>query len=172
MADSTYYAILSAVKDGIVDIALPAINPNDIQLIKVENFRETVLPGLPGVLILPLGQETMPIQGGSVGRDYIGYPVAVVMLDSDRQDTGSGEPTEAMTGTQDQEHRYDIKLYWRQQIRKKFINQRLAVPSPSVSDVFTCHVEPQAVVEAADWLEDNIWVSTLVLRFFSRETRG
>jgi len=169
---SVYYQILSKVLEDIKALDLEDIATANIQLAKVLNERETVFPGLPGILVLPLGQETMPIAIGTVGKDYIGYPVAVMMMDSDRRDTSTGQPSAADAGTQDQDFRYDTKLLWRERIRKQFINQRLPLTLPDGSDVYTCQVEPNAVVEATDWLEDNIWMSIIVLRFWSRESRG
>ena len=50
MASATYKAILDQVVDDIKMLDLSSIPDANIQLIKVENYRETVKPGLPGVL--------------------------------------------------------------------------------------------------------------------------
>lgn len=165
---SIYHAILEKVQSDLRSLDLAEIADDNIQVIKVLNERETIMPGLPGILIHPVGQELMPSQFGTVGFDYIGYPVAVVMLDIDRQDTGSGIPEDAVTGTQDQDFRLDSKLTWRDRIRKKFHHQRLSIDI-SGADIYTCQMEPNPVVQANTWLETNLWVSAVVLRFFSRE---
>ena len=126
---SIYYAIMQKVQIDIQELSLVDIDSANIQLAKVQNERETIFPGLPGILVLPLGQETMPATAGTNERDDIGYPVAIVMFDIDRQDTGTGLPTDAVPGTQDEEFRFDRKLQWRERIRKKFINQRLDISS-------------------------------------------
>src|SRR3990172_745649 len=170
---STYYAIMQKVQIDIQELSLVDIDSANIQLAKVQSERETIFPGLPGILVLPLGQETMPATAGTNERDDIGYPVAIVMFDIDRQDTGTGLPADALPGTQDQEFRFDRKLQWRERIRKKFINQRLDISSyVSGASIHNCLVEPGTVVDADDWLKDNIWTSVLVCRFLSRETRG
>jgi hypothetical protein len=175
---SVYKAILNSVVDAIKALDLTDIADDNVILCKVPQERETVMPGLPGVLVYPLGREMMTATAGTNCRDDIGYPVAVMMLDAERLDQSTLEPVagDATTpdgGTQDQDFRYDLKLYWRETIRKRFYHQRLDV-SAYKSDgwVHDCLMEPEAIVEAKDFLEANIWVSVLVFRFMSRETRG
>jgi len=171
MANSTYYAILEAVHTKIVQLSLTAIPAANIQLAKTEHFRETVEPGLPGIHVMPAPVETILVNEGTTCRDDIGYPVTVLMMDSDRQDTGSGLPADAIPGTQDQEHRFDEKLHWRQKIRKAFINQRLTLAT-GYPNVLRCTIEPLEVVRRNDWLEANIWIGGLVVRCWTREDRG
>jgi hypothetical protein len=169
---SVYYSILEAVHSAIQDIGLEAIEDENIELIKVYNERETVVPGLPGVLVYPLGPENINVTEGTNERDDIGYPVAVAILDQDRQQSDTGLPADAEEGTQDQSFRFEEKLIWREQIRKEFINQRLTLTGATPNCTNRCTLEPQAVVNTEDWLATNIWISVLVFRFWTRETRG
>jgi hypothetical protein len=171
MADSTYFAILNAVKTRILDLNLTAIPDANVQVVKTEHFRETIEPGLPGIQIMPAPVETILVNEGTTCRDDVGYPVTVLMMDSDRQDTQTGLPVDADDGTQDQDHRFDEKLHWRERIRKAFINQRLKL-TDGYPDVFRCTIEPGEIIRDTDWLEANIWISVLVIRCWTREERG
>jgi len=168
---SIYYNILSGVLSAIQGLDLTDMPAANIKLIKVENFRETVEPGLPGVLVFPISSENIAIDEGTTCSDDVGYPVGVLILDADRQDTSTGLPEDADDGTQDQAFRYDQKLLWRQQIRNEFINQRLSLPS-SMPSVYRCTIEPGEVVRSNDFLEANIWVSAMVIRCWTRERRA
>lgn len=171
-ASSIYHGILLQVQVQLKALSLSQIVDENIEIAKVLNERETVFPGLPGILVLPIGNESIPPAGGTNERDDIGYPVGVVMFDSDRQDTRTGEPADAELGTQDQFYAFDRKLKWREDIRAEFIRQRLDISSQIAgADIWDCTVEPGAVVNSDDWLRDNIWMSVLVLRFWSRESR-
>jgi hypothetical protein len=171
MARSTFMSILEAAKTQIVSLDLPEITDAAIKILKVFNEREvnTVRCTMPGILLFPLGPETMDPSSGTICNDDIGYPVAVAMLDSEMQDTADSEPACAETGAPDQEYNFDRKMFWREQIRKKFFHQRLS----GVASVYTCHVEPLPMVDEVAWTEDygGMWISMLLLRFMSRETR-
>lgn len=171
MAESTYYAILEAVQTRIIDLNLTSIPAANIVVLKTEHYRERVESGMPSIQIMPAPVEAMLVDEGTTCRDDIGYPVTVLMIDSDRQDTTTGLPSGASQGTQDQAHRFDEKLHWRQQIRKAFINQRLdlATGYPNCS---RCTVEPAEIIRPTDWLEANIWIGVMVIRCWTREDRG
>jgi hypothetical protein len=167
-----YYAILDAVLTSVKSIGLEDIASANIQLVKAFNERETIVPGLPGVLIAPLGPEIIVAIEGTNEMEDIGYPVAVVLVDQDRQQSGTGLPADAEEGTQDQFFRYEQKLIWRSQIRKQFINQRLSLSGVTPDKTNRCTVEPQMVVNAEEWLATNIWISGTVFRFWTREVRS
>lgn len=161
--------ILDAVKDRIQGLGLTDMTDDKIQIAQVMNSRETVFPGLPGILIVPIGAESMSPTAGTVGKDDIGYPIGVAILDETRQDTQDGLPADAQAGAADQDYNFFDKLEWREMIRKAFFHQRL----DGVPTVYTCHVEPMPIVDTVEWLSrGGIWISMLVLRFISRETRG
>lgn len=153
MANSVFKNILEAVQTGIQGLSLAGISSANVQIVKVFSDREALTPELPGILILPLGPERMNSREGTISSDDIWYPVGVAIFAAD---------------VQDQSIDFDQYLLWRESIRKKFISQPLA----GVVSVRKCNVEPQEVVNPRRWLADNIWVSALVLRFMSRETRG
>ena len=164
---AVYFDILNQVKVRIQSLDLTGIPDSSVEIVKANTERETVNPGIPGVLILPFGEEGIPVEAGSLRRDQIGYPVAVIMIDVDRQSSVTNVPASADEGTVDQDYNLDIKLTWRERIRKRFINQKL----PGVNSVWNCVIEPDLVVDAETLLNQNLWMSVLVLRFLSRETR-
>ena len=153
MADSVLKSILDQVQADVQSLALDGIASGNIQVIKVFNQVEEVLPTLPGVLVLPIDSESIARADGTNHRDDVGYPIAIgiVAADSDSQSAD-----------------FDRNLLWRERIRKKFINQRLV----NVPSVFTCLIEPRQIVDPFRWLSRNLWVSTLILRFMSREARS
>ncbi len=165
---AVYFDILTRVAVDIKALSLTGIAEANVQVIKANTERETIVPGVPGILILPFGEELIPVDGATLRRDDIGYPVAVIMIDIDRKSSVTEIPATADEGTVDQDYNFDNKLTWRESIRKKFINQRLT----SVTTVWNCIVEPDLVVDAETLVNDNLWMSVLVLRFLSRETRG
>lgn len=170
--EAVYFAILEAVQDGIQALNLDGIDDADIQLVKVNPGRETVKPTIPGILVFPTGTEAIPLDGGTLRRDDLGYPVGILMLDADRQSSVTGIPADADEGHVDQDYNFNAKLLWREKIRKKFIRQRLTAVAITDVDVWTCEVEPDIVVDPGPLWSANLWVGSLVLRFISRETRG
>jgi len=171
VADSTYYAILLEVQNKIRGLNLTAIPADNVKIAKVEHYRETIEPGIPGIHCITLGSENIAINGGTNERDDIGYPVGILMFDTDRQDTGDGLPADAMPGTQDEAFRFDEKLSWRQRIIKAFNNQRLTL-SAGHPNVHRCTIEPADIVRPTDWLEANLWIGQFVIRCWTREFRG
>jgi hypothetical protein len=119
----------------------------------VFNHVEELLPTLPGVLIAPLDADAISRAGGTNQRDDVGYPIAVGLFAAD---------------SDSQTENYDRNLLWRERIRRKFLHQRLS----GVPSVYTCLVEPKQIVDPFRWLARNLWVSTLLLRFLSREARA
>ena len=161
MVQSTYLQILQSVKQRIQELDLTGIGENSIVILKVFNDRELTLTAkVPGIALFPLGPETMDATAGTVCKDDIGYPVGVIMVDSE---------TSGDTGNADQDYNIDNKYHWRQEIRRRFFHQRLT----GVDSVYTCMVEPLPIVDEVDWSQNygSLWVSTLLLRFISRELR-
>lgn len=150
MADSVLKSILDQVQADIRSLNLADIDAGNIQVIKVFSNVEERLPTLPGVLIAPLDGESINRGGGTNNRDDVGYPIAVGMFAAD---------------SDSQTENYDRNLLWRERIRRKFVNQRLS----GVPSVYTCVAEPRQIVDPQRWLSRNLWMSTLVLRFLSRE---
>lgn len=152
MAESVFKAILDQVQADIQGLNLAGIDSGSIRVVKVFSDIEEMLPTLPGVLIGPLDAETSPPQVGTNARDDIGYPIVVGMFAAD---------------SDDQVQNHDRNLLWRERIRRQFANRRLA----NVPSVYTCLLEPRTIVDPRRWLTRNLWASSLLLRFMSRETR-
>jgi len=149
---SVHYDCMTAVKSGIEALALAGLSEASILVRKVPidwDFRTG--PRLPGVLIAPLGSETVAPNAGTNARDDVGYPVAVAILDADNADATANH------------ERY---LAWRQSILRKFRHQ----PLGAVAGVYTCLVEPDAITVPEAFLKHH-FVSAFVLRFISREER-
>lgn len=152
MANSVLKTVLDQVQADIRSLSLEGINDASVHVVKVFNQIEEVIPELPGVLVLPIDSESVARNAGTNNRDDVGYPVAVGMFAADSDSQAAD---------------FDRNLLWRERIRKKFVNQRLS----NVSSVYTCLIEPRQIVDPFRWLSRNLWVSTLVLRFMSRESR-
>jgi len=165
---STYRQILEAVQMRIRAAQLPDLDDCNVIVDKVNRNRERIIPGIPGIVIAPENAESIPLGGGTNVRDDVGYPVSVSMFDCHRQQSFDGEPACAEEGCVDGTYEFDDRLYWREQIRKIFIRQRL---SP-IDCVYTCEVEAFQVLNADELLKRNLWSSSLLLRFISRESRG
>jgi hypothetical protein len=142
-------------------LALPGMPPANVVIQKVPGDRLQDLPAerYPCILICPYGAETLDPRAGTNNRDDVVYPVMVAILASERD--------AARQPTSQQEKRFDQYLRWRESIRKSFHNQRLTST--------LCHtVEVQAleIVDRSVWFERGIFVSRLLLRCVSRESRG
>lgn len=167
MALSIYRAILESVRTKIVGLGLRGLDAGNVAVLKTNVSREEVSPGVPGILIAhPFGSvEEFSNVRGVCQKDDVGYPVVITILASDRGD-GTGVP--GNVGTQDQLKDHDLYLLWREMVRKAFINQALE----NVETVYTCNWEPRRIVDESEWKRRNLWASSLVLKFWSRETRG
>lgn len=106
---------------------------------------------LPAVIISPRDAEGLdPMQGTNLADDVV-YPIQVVILDQDGQ---------SQTANLDQ------YLLWRESIRRKFNNKRLA----GITEVISVTVQPKTIVDAERWVKGQ-FVSAQVLMVTSRETR-
>ncbi len=107
----------------------------------------------PLILITPQKPQLPPTLGSNVQDDVI-YGVMVTLVDDDNQEKTL-------------EANHNKYLLWLQKIRKQFHNKRLS----NVSTVYTCQVEQYQPVLPGAW-QDNKWASALLIKVFSRETRG
>ncbi len=116
---------------------------------------DTTLRGTRGGIILSMPlQET--VADASVQRDDIGYPVMCTIFAADNRDLDVNQ---------------DKYLKWRQQIFKAFRKWHPPLVAAEQHDVWQVRVEPGPVVSQMSWMK-NIFSSSLVLRFISREPRG
>lgn len=161
---STHERCIDAVIRTIKNLDLEDLHTASILKSKVPVTRrfqlktgETGRVELPGVLVAPWGAEQISPQQGTNLRDDIGYPVVVVLIQSNTRTNVE----------QDQSIDLSRIMLWRQTIIKAFRNQ----PLSGVRSVMTCTVEPQSVIGLESFFR-GFDVSSVVFRFFSRETRG
>lgn len=149
--NSVMYRILTAVQTQIQALALTGVSSSNIVVKWLGRQWETTTDPVPSVIISPApSAETMP--NDLTGTDKIGYPVLVTMIDKQNQD---------FTGN------LNRNLKWRELINREFRYQPLA----GVAEVIYCEPEPKPQFEAGMFMR-NTYVSSFVMRFISRETRG
>jgi len=152
-----YERIMSAVQSRIRTLALTGVSSGNVAVRKVP-YEKDVGTGLtltyPCVQITPGPQETANPLLGVVGRDDYGYPVLVTMMEKD--------------ALKNQSTNRSRNLKWREQVIRAFQNQRLS----GVDEVYTCVVEPNAIIHGGNWIEHELWTSFVYLRFTCRMTRG
>lgn len=147
---AVHYRILEAVRVGVNACALSGIPSAQVHRV----WLPRVLEGLvtyPAVLICPAGAETDVSQ--LVGRDDVGYPVLVALVDKQQADNAANMPR---------------NLLWRQKVARYFRWQRLA----GVTEVQlpTQIIPDQVVIPEA--FAKNLFMSAILFRFISREPRG
>lgn len=150
------YRCLRAVQSRLQLLALADIAGSEIIVQKLPLDRalgSATFHELPAVLVSP-EQESMDPHAGVNQRDDVGYGVRVTLVDRDNQE-------------RTREANLDKFLLWREQIARAFRQQRLS----GVPEIYTCIVEPDQVVGSDAWTK-NLFASSLVLRFLSRERRG
>lgn len=150
------YRCLRAVQARLQLLTLEGIASSSIVVQKIPLDRSLGTAAghqLPALLVSP-EQESMDPKAGVNQRDDVGYGVRVTIVDRDNQE----RTREANLGHY---------LLWRQQIARAFRQQRLS----GVAEIYTCIVEPDQVVGSEAWAK-NLFASSLVLRFLSREGRG
>jgi hypothetical protein len=109
--------------------------------------------GLPAIVVSPR-RAAMPPTVGTNHFDDVHYDVQVSIFDRDNQ-----EPT--------LEANLDRQLLWREQIARAFRNQRLV----GVPQIINAEVDPTDELSKDGW-KHQLMISTLLVRFTSRETRG
>jgi len=90
---------------------------------------------------------------GTAGRDDVGYGCQVTICEPNHSDI---------------EAHVERHLKWIQRIRKKFINQRLG----TIASVHTCTVQTKEVPIPKAFTKDNQLAHAMIIRAWSRETRG
>jgi len=154
-ADATHYQCLVATQAVIQSLLLDGIANSSVVVKKIPLDRILGPQGIsyPGVLVTP-ARETMDHTAGLNRLDDVGYGVLITMLDADNQ-----EPTVAAN--------INKYLTWRQRISKAFRNQRLS----GVPEIIIAFVDPIEMVMPEAW-NKQLWASSLLVRFISRESRG
>lgn len=147
VADAVHYNIMDAAQDVIQALSLTDIGTN-VVLRKLPTDRDLTLPAV----IVSHGTETETQLPGTNLADDWGYPVLVSIVSNGNQDYTLSEQ----------------ELEWREKVRNAFNNKRLS----AVGTTFRCVVEPRAIVDLGLWKEQNLNVSTLLVRVYSREVRS
>lgn len=147
-SNAIWYDCLTAVKSTINSLSLTGLAAKDIRVQKVPWQRSQVMPGM---FVTPVTETSNPKDGTNY-RDDIGYGCQVVCV---------------RLGNREMTANFNTHLYWRERVRKAFLNQRLA----GVSESLWCSVQPGAVVLPSAF-EDNYDVWSLIIRAICRETRG
>lgn len=144
---------LTTVKAAIQGFSLAGMSNANVVIQKRPSDGKKDLPAtqFPCILVAPFGRETMdPIGNSGVNKDDVGYPILVGIIAADNQD---------------QDANRNQYFLWRETIRRQFNSQRL-------TDLcMTVKVEPLEIVDGEAWFKRNKFVSGLVLRCISRETR-
>lgn len=145
--------ILNAVQSQIIGMSLTGMTDANVLRMKVPVNRAQDLPRdnpYPCILIAPYGAEE-PVDGTNESDD-IKYPVLIVILAADQNE---------------QDFELDKYFTWREQIRQKFHYKRLT----GCTTVYQGEVFPQAIVEASAWFTEAKFISSLLVKFTSRELR-
>ena len=154
--ESVWYQCLVAAQARVQAATLSGIANSSVIVKKQELHRLIRQPDgitLPAVIITPL-RETMRPTEGVTTFDDVGYGVLVTTVAADNQ-----EATVAANLNRD--------TLWRQQIARAFRNQRLS----GVDEIINAWVEPADFIQLPAWAS-GLLVSSLAVRFVSRETRG
>jgi hypothetical protein len=147
--ENIHYRCQEAIQSRIRNLLLEDIASGSVIIRKVPDPRSTTFPL---VVICPGKNENMNPLAGTNAMDDVGYPVTVLVVESDNQ-------------TLETDHaKY---LLWRRKIAAAFRGQRL----PGVPEIMTCTIEPADIVSQTAWFK-NIFVTALTVRCNSREDRG
>jgi hypothetical protein len=146
-------AVVSLARTLATAGSLPLITDSTTQVhdsIDLDPSIFTNIP-LPALVAAPKGVAT---HGGVVNeRDDIGYPVPLIIVDRN--------------GAEMDEHRDDYLLL-RERLDRYFRNQ----PLTGVPEIINCIVDDTQVFEYPKEWEYQWMISTVMLRFISREARG
>jgi hypothetical protein len=152
---STHLSILQAVANRIRRLNLAEIPENQVAVLKT--FTPEVieaLPGLPAVVVSLPAKGQVSDEGGTNERDDFGYPVQISLVARDDQDNAETV-------------RFDRHVAWQERIRRALHRRAL----PEAGCVFTSRMESQQPLDPSPWRQRNLWVSVMVVRFVSRESR-
>ncbi|MGD9645215.1 MAG: hypothetical protein AB7U73_05850 [Pirellulales bacterium] len=150
--DPLWLRILTAVQTGIRGLALPSLADEAVLIRPVAGDRDL---GAGRSTPLPVVEISLhQAERDAARRDInfhgdVDYPVLVTVLAADRPDLPENLAR---------------WLTWREAIAGAFRHQRLA----GVAEVIDCSVEPGEAVQATPLVRQNLWASTVVLRFVAR----
>lgn len=148
---SNHYDAMVAIQGIIQAIGLTGISSAPI-IQEVLNYKSPDIVS-PCVLIAPWGPEDFDSE--SVAQEespFYGIAVAIV---ADADDLAKN---------------LEDRLQWRQQIRRRMKNVSLTVGTPSASYKLDC--KPASVVDQRAWLNDDKFVSGMLVRAYFNEPRS
>lgn len=146
MADATFKKILDDVREKIVVLRLSGAPKDEV---KVDYDINEQMHFDKRITVHPVGEQFD--HGGTCCRDDIGYRIQVTMIYPN-----SGDVERALTRMTD----------WRERIRKKFHNQRLA----NITSVWKCEVSPAGKIDR-EFVRDQHEAHALTIVAWSREAR-
>lgn len=148
-AQSIYMQCLEAVRDKIQALDLTGLPDNRVVVRRLPHDGEHYFPGIS---VHP-GDENY--DQGSNMREAIGYACAVTMV---------------VNNNNDQDYLLDRLLYWRETIRRNFVEDSTLTGVTS-GVVYTVKVEHNRVIDWTDLYDKNLDVSSLNIRVYVLETR-
>lgn len=163
---SIYYGLQQSVQTTIINMiaagSLPDILAGSVLLRKLpwamdvgtldgNNPRIAYAP--PGIIIFPAMREALKFTVNQA--DDIMYPVGLLFMDVDS----------------DPATNHDRNLYWREKMRRQFVRQRYVVTTPAAT-MYDCEIEPGLIMDYNKWVNNEIFAGAMVLKFWSRESRG
>ena len=159
MARSVHGAILDQIQKDLRGVELPGIPADNIIKFMAPSDLKERWKGYPGVMLAPVGSESIDPGAGTAAKDDIGYPVLVAILDRAKVESAQGKDA-----------KMDTWLYWRQLVIDTFIHKRLAITITGL-DFFDTTIEPADIVDLGAWQDPGIMASLLVLRVWARKQR-
>lgn len=149
---SAHRQLLEAVHSAIVELSLEDIPDENVVIWKANKRQERVEVGSLPLIVVAHSDESEVYEGPGSTNIYntVGYPIEILLIDEDRWD---GKP--------DQELWHDKRLYWRERIVARFLDQSLA-------PACICTISTRPVFIPAEWEERSLWVSPLLLYFWVR----
>ena len=151
---SLHGKILDVLEAAIEGLGLSGLAAANIVKQCAPTDQEKWLPALPGIILAPLGDET--IKDATNAGDDIGYPTLIAIVASANQDQTFAD--------------LDQRLVWREKIIDHLIHNRLAI-SHTGAQLYDQTIQPLPILDQAAWFRRNLFISTLVLKAWVRKHR-
>ncbi len=149
MATSIFMQCLEAVRDEIQALNLSGLPDNRVRVRRLPHDGEHYFPG---VTVHPVPEK---YEKGTNQREDIGYGCGVTIV---------------VNNENDQDYLLDRLLYWRETIRRHFV-EKPGLTAITLSSSCRVKVEHEHVIDWTTLYDKNHDVSTLVVRVIVRETR-
>jgi hypothetical protein len=147
MTDSLFMQAMEAIRDRIRLLTLSGLTSDRVQVRRLPHDGEVFHPG---ITIHPVPET---YHDGTNMRESVGYGCAITMV---------------VNNDNDQDYLLDRLLYWRETIRRHFVEDDGLV---GVANSCTVKIEHGHVIDWNDLIKDNYDVSRLVARVYVLETR-